>query len=146
MSFFHLIVWQTIWICNINIFLTLELPRQIYLTSNNFLLCLDNYLNVNQFKHRCHDANEQKKWKFGSNFTVLNWGCYTKMVKEESRWMSVSAFGHCFWLRGRDACKMHTWTLHCITYISIIFTSYKGYIIVLYWFWEYFTVSLFFWN
>ena len=37
-----------------------------------------------------------------------------------------------------DACKVHTWILHWITYISIIFASYKGYMIVFYWFWEIF--------
>ena len=35
-------------------------------------------------------------------------------------------------LVGGDACKMHTSTLHYNSHISIIFASYKGYIIVLY--------------
>ena len=41
-----------------------------------------------------------------------------------------SSLFHLIW--AFDAFKMHTLTLHCITYILIIFASYKGYIIVLY--------------
>ena len=69
------------------------------------------------------------------SFTLWISNCYWSMQQTPK---SMLAFCHLH-TRGRawvklgdvDACKMHTWTLHYITYITIIFASYKGYINVL---------------
>ena len=47
------------------------------------------------------------------------------MVRRHMQVILHDLYGHIC-----DACKMHTWTLHYIAHISIIFASYKGYIIV----------------